>query len=505
MLDQARPRSHDREEHGRSSRLIVVSNRAGVEHYIDDLGRIRRRETAGGVAVALNSVAREEPLSWIAAAGNFADRAVSIAGGRVDLGNGSTLSLVDIPENVYEPYYCTFSNPILWFIQHSMSGLLSNRDVQAEAEAAWREGYLPANRLFAQAISEEIDRTGSTRVMIHDYHFYAAPRMVRDSHPGVTLQQFIHIPWPEPQEWQALPEAMVREICDGLLANDTVAFQTDEDVENFLATCRAYLGERAQVWERKGEVEYRGQSTTAWANPISVDVSELENLRDSAEVRNYRQELSIPDDVKVITRVDRLDPSKNVLRGFQAYWRMLERNPRMHGKVRFLAYLVPSRESIGEYSDYASATLELVDLINERFGTADWQPVTLFHQQNRQQAFAGLARYDVLLVNSAADGMNLVCKEGAIVNQRDGVIVLSETAGAYEQLHPGVMGVEPLDVEGTALALERALSMGSRERATMAGGVRQAIRSHQLHDWLRLLLRDIEIHDYIRNSTVSAS
>lgn len=506
MLDQARSHTSRDETSGEGkSRLIVVSNRAGIEHYIDDLGRIRRREAAGGVAVALNAVAREEPITWIAAAGGFADRVVSIAGGRVDIGNNSILRLVDIPEKIYEPYYTAFSNPILWFVQHSMSHLLKERDIESEALDSWKTGYLPANRLFAQAVVDEIEQTGATRVMLHDYHFYAAPRMIRAAHPNVTLQQFVHIPWPEPQEWRVMPESLVRDICDGLLANDTVAFQTDEDVENFLATCRAYLGSRAQVWERRGEVEYRGQNTTAWCNPISVDVADLEALAASPEVQAYKADLPCTEDEKVIVRVDRLDPSKNVLRGFQAYWRLLERNPRLHGKVRFLAYLVPSRETIDEYSSYAQDTLALVDLINERFGTPEWQPVTVYHQQNRTQAFAGLARYDVLLVNSAADGMNLVCKEGAIVNERDGVVVLSETAGAFEQLHSGVMAVEPLDVEGTALALERALALTPRERAAMNAEVKRAIRSHQLHDWLRLLLRDISIHDYIRSTNASVS
>lgn len=500
MLDQAGPRIRRHEEAaGHKSRLIIVSNRAGVEHYLDDFGRIRRKEAAGGVAVALNSVAREEPVTWVAAAGGFADRVVALAGGRVDLGNDSQLRLVDIPDEVYEPYYCVFSNPILWFIQHSMAGLLASRDIVAEASAAWRDGYLPANRLFAEAVVEEIDRSGSSRVMLHDYHFYAAPRMIRAARPDVTLQQFIHIPWPQPQEWQALPDSMVRELCDGILANDTVAFQTDEDVENFLATCRAYLGARAQVSERRGEIEYRGQSTTAWSNPISVDVAELESLREHPDIPAYLQSLRLRDE-KVIVRVDRLDPSKNVFRGFQAYWRLLERNPKLIGKVRFLAYLVPSRESVDEYASYARDTLALADRINQTFGTPEWQPVTVFHQQNRLQALAGLIRADVLLVNSVADGMNLVVKEGIILNRRNAAVVLSETAGAYEQLRRSVLGVEPLDVEGTALALERALAMGHKERAALATDLNRAVRGHQLHDWLRLLLRDLSIHDYIRNA-----
>jgi len=506
MLDQAGPRLDRRDQHEEpNSRLIVVSNRAGVEHYIDDFGRIRRKDSAGGVAIALNGVAREQPITWIAAAGGFADRVISIARGHVDIGSNSTLRLVDVPEEIYEPYYTVFSNPILWFVQHSLSSMLAGRDVEAEARASWRDGYVPANRIFADAVIEEIDNGSSPRVMLHDYHFYAAPRMIRDARPDVTLQQFVHIPWPEPQQWHALPDDLVREICDGLLANDTVSFQTDEDVENFLATCRAYLGSRAQVWERRGEIEYRGQTTTAWSNPISVDVAELEALRDSPEVQDYCSSIGICDEGKVIVRVDRLDPSKNVLRGFQAYWRLLERNPKLHGKVRFLAFLVPSRETISEYATYAKETLELVDRLNQQFGTKEWQPVTVFHEQNRMQAFAGLARYDVLLVNSAADGMNLVCKEGAIVNQRDGVVVLSETAGAYEQLRGGVLGVEPLDIDGTALALERALSLTTKERAAMASELKRAIHGHQLQDWLRLLLRDLAIHDYIRNPGVSRS
>ena len=506
MLDQAGPRidGHGQGDDG-NSRLIVVSNRAGVEHYLDDFGRIRRRDAAGGVAVALNSVAREEPITWIAAASGFADRVVSIAGGRVDIGEGSSLRLVEIPDEIYDPYYTVFSNPILWFIQHSLSDLLTDRDLEAEAQASWRDGYVPANRLFAQAVIDEIEQTGSTRVLLHDYHFYAAPRMIRAARPEVTLQQFVHIPWPAPTEWQVLPDGLVRDICDGLLANDTVAFQTDEDVENFLATCRAYLGSRGQVWERRGEVEYRDQTTTTWSNPISVDVAELEALRDSAEVKSYAAELNLRPEEKVIVRVDRLDPSKNVFRGFQAYWRLLERNPKLHGNVRFLAFLVPSRESICEYGAYARETLALVERLNARFGTADWQPVTIFHEQNRLQAFAGLARYDVLLVNSVADGMNLVCKEGAVINQRDGVIVLSETAGAHEQLRGGAMSIEPLDVEGTALAMERALSLTAKERAGMADELKRAIRGHQLHDWLRLLLRDLAVHDYIRNTSVSTN
>ncbi len=493
--------SHDL---GASSRLIVVSNRGGVEHYIDDFGRMRRRDAGGGVAVALNSVAQDEPITWIAAACGFADKTVAIAGGQVDLGNGSLMKLVNIPEEIYDAYYGVFCNPLLWFIQHGLVEYLEGRDVTSEASDAWRDGYVPANRVFADAVIEEIERAGSGRVMLHDYHLYLAPRLIRDARPNATLQQFVHIPWPGPQAWQVLPDGLVRDILDGLLANDSIAFQTDADVENFLATCRAYLGQRAQVWERRGEIDYLDHTSTAWANPISLDIADLQTAAAAPEVQDFKRHLARTPE-RLIVRVDRLDPSKNVLRGFQAYERLLERNHKLHGQVRFLAFLVPSRESINEYAHYTRETLALAERINARFGTEEWRPVSIFHQQNRAQALAGLSLYDVLMVNSAADGMNLVSKEGPVLNERDGVVVLSKMAGSYEQLRPGVIGIDPFDVEEQTAALEEALQLDEETRASMAQRLRLGVSSHQLQDWLRLQIKDLAIHEYMKSLTLAGT
>ena len=498
MLDQQDLKSVSKNlELSSNARLIIVSNRGGVEHTIDDFGRLQRHDAGGGVAVALNSIAKTEPLTWIAAASSFPDRVVSLAGGEVELGNGSNLKLIDIPEMIYEAHYGSFCNPLLWFIQHSMTEFLQDREVETEAVASWHSGYVPTNRLFADAVIEEIDRTGGGRVMLHDYHLYLAPRFIRNARPQVTLQHFVHIPWPEPDVWRALPDGLVKEICGGLLANDSIVFQTDEAVNNFLATCRAYLGSRAQVWECRGEIEYLGHTSTAWANPISVDIDELRETAGSAKVQSHLPELQAGKE-KLIVRVDRLDPSKNVLGGFQAYERLLERSPKLHGKVRFMAFLVPSRDAIEEYGDYASATFDLIERINSRFGDEKWQPITVFYEQNRPQALAGLMSYDVLLVNSLADGMNLISKEGPVINQRNGVIVLSETAGSYEQLRPGVIGVNPFDIDGVAAGLEQALALDATERRSKAETMQRAIESHQLQDWLRIQLKDLAIHEYVK-------
>jgi trehalose 6-phosphate synthase len=195
--------------------------------------------------------------------------------------------------------------------------------------------------------------------------------------------------------------------------------------------------------------------------------------------------------LKTIVRVDRLDPSKNIDRGVDAFARMLERYPEWRGKVRFLAFLVPTRGGIDAYKQHAREVFQKVEAINSRYGDADWQPIEVFFQQNRTEALVALSLYDVLLVNSVADGLNLVSKEGAVVNQRDGVLVLSKTVGSYHELQGDALGIDPFDVEGTAEALNRALAMPETERRIRAEGLRNAVANHQFHDWLDDILRDV--------------
>jgi trehalose 6-phosphate synthase len=432
---------------------------------------------------------------------------VALTGKRVPIAPESDLRLLDLPDSTYDAYYNTFCNPLLWFTQHSIGDRLNAaRQLRTEALESWDDGYVPVNRRFAAAVVEEIDaQSGDARVMINDYHLYLAPRFIREARPGAALQHFVHIPWPAPEAWSVLPESMVQAMCDGLLASDSVGFQTDACVDHFMATCRAYLGSTAEIDERSGEITYRGQTTSVWCNPISVDGEELSDIAGSPEVAQYKTEIETDDSVKTIVRVDRLDPSKNVLAGFQAYERLLENEPEMHGKVRFLAFLVPSRAGIPEYDDYAAEVMSTVDRINQRFRGNGWRPITVFHEQNRQKAFAGLALYDVLLVNSVADGMNLVSKEGPSVNERNGVLALSTSAGAYRELERGCVALDPTDIGRTATALSEALHMDMDERRARADILRVAIDRYQLSDWLRHQLKDLSIVGYIKGSRTTTA
>ena len=499
MLSELTPsRAQLASQYPQTRKLIMVSNRGPIEHWFDDAGRIRRRDAAGGVATALSSVARQQPVTWIASAGTDADKAVAILGQRSQIGRESDLRLLTLPERAYKAFYSTFCNPILWFIQHSIGDRLQHDDLATTSLDAWDDGYMPINEQFATAVAEEIDNDGSDyQVMLHDYHLYLAPRLIRAAKPRAALQHFIHIPWPSPSAWRRLPDLIVRRICAGLLANDSVVFQTEGSVANFLETCRQYLP-AAKVMERQGRVEYLGQTAFIWSNPVSLDTSDLMALRTQPIVDQYRRELAADDNIQAIVRVDRLDPSKNVADGFEAFDLLLERNPKLRGKVRFLAHLVPSRENIVEYATYKAHVFDLVERINAKYGTPGWQPITVFLEHNRQRAMAGLTLYDVLLVNSVADGLNLVSKEGPVLNERDGVLALSITAGSYEELSHGVLPVNPFDIVDTAAALEKALFLSPREREQRARALREAIAGHQTADWLKGQLRDLDISSHMK-------
>jgi len=469
--------------------LIVASNRGPFEHKRDVDGRMRRHPTGGGVATALTSLLARNELAWVAGAVSSADRELAGRGLRqIPMENGHRLRFAIADSESYDLFYGTFSNPILWFLQHSMWDFLGERaDLKSDIVNSWGNGYVPVNQAFAEAVSDEIERArGVPRVMLHDYHLYLAPLFIRHRHPGALLQHFIHIPWPEPQIWQALPLPIIQSICEGLLANDSVSFQTEEFKRNFILTCLTYLpGATADV--AGSRIDYDGHSVDVFANPISVDVFGLRLQLADPVIQSYQRALSEgAGDLLTIVRVDRLDPSKNVLGGFQAYDLLLKRHPQWRGRVRFLAFLVPTRDLIPEYAQYRDDVLALIAGIDRRYGSKRWKPISLYHEQNRLQALAGLSLYDVLLANSIADGMNLVVKEGPVLNQRDGALVLSKTVGAYEEFSEAAFGVDPYDIEGTAEALHEALLLSAEERRERAIFLRRRIAKHDINRWLEV-------------------
>jgi trehalose 6-phosphate synthase len=225
--------------------------------------------------------------------------------------------------------------------------------------------------------------------------------------------------------------------------------------------------------------------------PISISVSDerrtvhsLAGRRAAERIRPHLKELNI-------MRVDRIEPTKNIVLGIQAYNLLLENHPELHGKVTFLAFLVPSRETLSIYRKYKDEILKLVEEINQKYGKRDWTPIQPFVQNDRTLALAALQYYDALLVNPLIDGMNLVAKEGPIVNKNNGVLLLSRTSGAFQQMEQGCLPLSPRSPEETAEKLYQALTLSKEERGELAKRAREEVEQNDLQAWIQQQVHDI--------------
>jgi trehalose 6-phosphate synthase len=277
---------------------------------------------------------------------------------------------------------------------------------------------------------------------------------------------------------------MRQAILEGLCSVDLLGFQTHDDALNFIRTCETHMP-RVSVNYKRGRIWVHNHSTQVRDFPISIDVDALRALAESENVAQYKEDMQhLVRERKLILRIERTEPSKNIVRGFEAYDEMLELHPEHRGNVKFLALFVPSRLGVDEYQNYLDEIMASAGRVNAKYGNSDWEPIRILVGEDYPRAVAALREYDVLLVNSIADGMNLVAKEGPIVNQRDGVVVLSERTGARQQLQPGAIVISPYDIYSTAEALHNALTMPAEERAERAMRLRWIIEREDIADWL---------------------
>ncbi len=484
-------------------RIIIVSNRGPVNFERDpETGALVGKPGAGGVVSGLLAATKEYSVTWIALAMNEADREFARANASrvaptLDAFPNITLRLVDMPEEVYRRYYDGISNQVLWFTQHYLlqPGV---SPVSARAMTDWDEGYRAVNEAVAHATLREIELTGErTPVLFQDYHLYLAPGIVREHMPWARLAHFVHIPWPEPRYWELLPESITQAIFSGLAANDVAGFQTARDARNFVDGVRRFLPDAGLVQRQPreaGALLVEGRRMSARVYPIAATPSEVfaqANGHADPEIGALLAKTRPTPDHKIILRVDRVEPTKNIITGFRAFERMLMEHKRLRERVTFIALLVPSREGLPEYRAVMRETKATVARINRRFGTPDWQPIIAIFGNDRARALAMMREYDALLVNPLIDGMNLVVKEAALINERKGVVVLSRTAGAYEQLGQYVLGVPPTDTQAIANALYEALTMPRRERQARATALANVLMAESAESWLDAQLRDL--------------
>ncbi len=477
-------------------KLIVVSNRGPVSYRRDADGKRVARRGGGGLVTALRSLVSHHDVTWIASAMSAEDRAVAAEAGSAPVeetardGSPYRLRLVSHDPQAYDWYYNVVANPVLWFVQHYLWELARVPNIDRGLHKAWAEGYAVVNRTFADAVLEELRQEPETMVFFHDYHLYLAPVLVRAAAPEATLAHFVHIPWPQPDYWRVLPEPIRRAVHEGLLANDVVSFHTLRWQLNFLRSCEDIVGGRVDF--DRGEVELAGRPTCVRSRPISVDPSEFDALAASEAVLREEAAIVAGRPEYLVVRVDRTDPSKNVVRGFRAFELFLEEHPEMQGRAGMLALLDPSRQDIPEYAEYLGAIQREARRVNDRFQRDGRPAIDLQIADNFPQAVAAYKQYDVLLVNAIFDGMNLVAKEAPLVNERAGVLILSENAGAHVELGEWALTVNPFDVAGQADAIHRALTMAAEERRRRIEGIRVQVRGHDISAWIEGQLEDLD-------------
>jgi len=473
-----------------SRRLIIASNRGPVEYQLTQDKTLKARRGAGGMVTALTDVGNRMDVTWVAMTMTEGDRLAAKQaqqhGGLLHSplsGQNMRLRYVAIAKEAYRKHYEKVSNELLWFLQHYMYDPTQDATSTKRLQDAWENGYTVANQAIAHAVNAEIEREETVPVvMLQDYHLYLAPAMIRQQHPSIIMQHFIHIPWPDIRCWHFLPSKIAQAIYQGLVGNDIIGFQTQRDARNFLEGARTLL-DGAVVDFEEGAVWWQGHRTQTRAYPISISISEERKVVHSTAGKRAAEAIKPLLREHTIMRVDRIEPTKNIMRGFQAYSQVLEKHPELHGKVVFLAYLVPSRQALSMYRRFDADVRSLIDKINHTYGTDDWTPIQAFFGNDRVRALAAMQFYDVLL--------NLVAKEGAVVNQRDGVIVLSRTIGAFQQLAKGSIPTSPIDVEETAEALYEALMLSADERKIKATTVRQAVERSDLTVWIASQIHDL--------------
>jgi trehalose 6-phosphate synthase len=472
-------------------RLVLVSNRGPVTFEAD--GSVSRG--GGGLVTALTGLASHREVVWVASAMTEHDAAAAARNGqrpfevRSPSGGTYLVRLVESDPDAYDRFYNIFANPMLWFIQHYLWDLSNAPDIRRNEIEAFEFGYNVVNEDLARVVVDEIADVEEPVVMVHDYHLYTLPELVRRARPDAFLHHFIHIPWTQPDAWRVLPARIRQELYAGLLANDIIGFHTNAYRRNFMQCCQDLVA--AEVDWKRSVVHWDGREVWVRAYPLPIDHAATRASSQSPRVGELEAELRRRRRDFMILRVDRADLSKNVLRGFSAFDLFLEQHPEFSERVTFVAQLMPSRTDVPEYAEYLERIEALVAVVNHRHGTPDWMPIQLKLRDDLEEALASYKHYDVLLVNAMFDGMNLVAKEGPLLNENAGVSILSENTGAHDELGEFALSVNPFDIQELADSIHAALTMERPERARRLAGLRAIVTARDPGDWIDEQIADI--------------
>jgi trehalose 6-phosphate synthase len=469
------------------SALVVASNRGPVSFERDEHGKLASRRGSGGLVTVLAGVLERDDATWVASAVTEGDREIALRGRKLE-GAAQRVRYVDIPEDRFDGYYNGIANGILWFVHHYLWDIPRTPTFGEATEHDWAD-YVAANRAFARALATEAKQ--DPVFLIQDYHLTLVPRMLRELVPEARILHFSHTPFAGRTYLRTLPVDMRRSILRGMLGSDVVGFQGRQWAENFLLSARELDDVHVDIRAHRAEVD--GREVQVRSFPVAVGAQEIRQAAAGGRARRLRTSVEkIRGDRKLLLRVDRLEPSKNILRGFLGFELFLQKYPQWRGRVVFLALLSPSREEVPAYRDYRADCRATADRINASFRKDDWTPVVIKVQEDYTYAVAAYAEYDAMLVNPVHDGMNLVAMEGPIVNMRGGALILSRNAGAFGRLGRHALAINPFDLSETAEAIREALEMPEEERTRRARGLQRSALAHTPATWLASQLRAVD-------------
>ncbi|UCF87078.1 MAG: trehalose-6-phosphate synthase, partial [Nitrospiraceae bacterium] len=466
--------------------LMIVSNREPYVHKKAGKG-IRVDSPAGGLTAAVDEVMRSIRGKWIAWGSGTGDRATVDSKSCIPvppLNPSYTLKRVWLDPDVVENYYHGYSNQVLWPLCHITLDRVYFKKIY------WSD-YRRANSAFADAVLEEADE--ESIVWIHDYHLCIVPQMVKEKRQELTVAHFWHIPWPDYSVFRICPQS--NEILEALLHNDLIGFQLPLFSRNFMDCVRESL-EGADVNFQNSTISYKGRTTRIKASPISVDFGKFNSLAQSLKTLKtmelYRKRYNLSRGY-IGVGVDRLEYTKALIKRLQAIDLFFERYPDFRGQFTFMQIAVPTRMK-EPYISYKARVEGIVRKINRKYGSKNWNPIIFRDVKAEHEDLAVFYRLaDVAIISSVYDGMNLVAKEFVSSNvDRKGVLLLSEFAGASEELEGAIL-VNPYDIEEFSDCIKNVLELSLKDKRGRMRTLRRQVKEKDIYNWIADILLEIII------------